>query len=205
MKFKNLFFAAITLFFFSNSFSQTSTDDVAPKKHFIGSTLFVLATPILDPSPEYFQLNYGYRITEKDVISFEAITWKYSGPLGRPYGPDYDDEGSNFPGHVKAFGAGLAYKRFIWKGAYAQIHSTAFKQNYLDMDNKKIQSGFQLFNTLRLGYHIDLFKKRFFIEPSIAMTSWPINTNLPDSFQVEEDKWNKYFLFEPGLHIGINF
>jgi len=144
-------------------------------------------------------------LTEKNVISFEAITWKYSDPLGRPYGSDYDKERSNFPGHVKAYGAGLAYKRFLWKGAYTQVHATAFKQNYLDMDDKKIQSGFQLFTTLRLGYHFNLFNNRFFIEPSIACTSWPINTNLPESFQVEEDKWNKFFLFEPGLHFGINF
>jgi len=195
--------AAVLLF--SNCFSQSSNNDFENKRHFIGSTLFIIFTPVLKPSPEYFQLNYGYRLTPKDVISFEAITWKYFGPLGRPYGPDYDNEASDFPGGVKAYGAGLAYKRFLWKGAYAQIHSTAFKQDYLNENDTKIQSGFQLFNTLRFGYHIDLFGKRCFIEPSIAFTSWPINTNLPESFQLEEDKWNKYFLFEPGMHFGVNF
>jgi hypothetical protein len=179
--------------------------DHIEKKHFIGSTLFVLATPIVSPSPEYFQLNYGYRLTPKDVISIEAITWAYRGPLGRPYGPDYENVNSDFPGKVKAYGLGLAYKRFIWKGMYGQMHSTAFRQNYLNKEGSKIQSGFQLFNTLRFGYHIKLFKNRFFIEPSIAATYWPINTNLPASFQIEEDKWPNYFLFEPGLHFGINF
>lgn len=188
--------------FASNLEGQSDTLD---RRHFIGSTMFIIMTPLLDPSPEYYQLNYGYRLTAKDVLSVEAITWTYTGPLGRPYGPDYDNKDSDFPGRVKAFGLGLAYKRFIWKGVYGQIHATAFKQNYLDEANTKIQSGFQLFNTLRFGYHFKLFNNRMFIEPSIAMTAWPINTNLPESFQVEEDNWPKYFLFEPGLHFGINF
>lgn len=184
---------------------QEKTENTNERKHFIGSSLFVLATPLLSPSPEYFQLNYGYRITPKDVILVEAITWAYHAPLGIPYGSDFENVNNNFPGKVKAYGIGLAYKRFLWKGAYAQIHATALKQNYLDKSNKKIQSGFQLFNVLRLGYQINVFKNRVFIEPSIAFTSWPINTNLPSSFQIEEDRWNKFFLFEPGLHFGINF
>jgi hypothetical protein len=189
----------------ANVYAQSGDKDSTFRRHFIGSTLFILATPILTPSPEYFQLNYGYRITPKDVVSVEAITWSYGGPLGRPYGPDYDNEASGFPGRVKAFGAGLAYKRFLWKELYGQVHSTAFHQNYLDENDDKTQSGFQLFNTLRFGYQLRLFKNRVFIEPSVAATWWPVNTNLPASFQVEEDKWHNFFLFEPGLHFGVNF
>jgi hypothetical protein len=37
------------------------------------------------------------------------------------------------------------------------------------------------------------------------MTFWPINSNLPESFQREENKWKKYFLGEPGLHFGFRF
>ena len=54
------------------------------KDHFIGSQVFMLFTPFFDPSPEYYQLNYGYRFSSKDEISIEAITWTYQGPLGRP-------------------------------------------------------------------------------------------------------------------------
>ena len=165
----------------------------------------MIMTPLLDPSPKYYQLNYGYRITPKDVISVEAITWTYQGPLGRQYGPDHENPASNFPGEVQAIGAGLAYKRFLWNRWYGQIHATAFKQNFQDESGEKIQSGFQLFNTLRFGYQLRLFKNRIFLEPSVAITSWPINTNLPESFQIEEDKWPSYFLFEPGLHFGVNF
>lgn len=185
--------------------AQSAQRDSLPRRHFIGSTAFILLTPILDPSPKYFQLNFGYSLSPKDVLSVEAITWTYQGPLGRPYGSDFENEDSNFPGEVQALGAGLAYKRFLWKGIYGQVHATAFHQNYLDENDKKIQSGFQLFTVIRFGYHFDLFKGRWFLEPSLAATSWPVNTNLPATFQVQEDKWNKFFLFEPGLHFGFNF
>ena len=205
MKNRMIFLIVLMSFAFSNAYAQLSSKAPESRKHFIGSTVFVALTPMLDPSPEYYQLNYGYRIDPKNVISIEAITWAYQGPLGRPYGPDYDNPDSEFPGKVKAYGLGLAYKRFLWKGVYGQVHSTAFLQNFMNSESDKIQDGFQLFNTLRFGYHIKLFSNRIFLEPSITATWWPVNTNLPMSFQVEEDKWSNYFLFEPGLHFGVNF
>lgn len=184
--------------------AQSTTPD--EKFFFIGSTLFMLFNIIPDDQPpRYVQLNLGYRITPKDVVVFEAISWRYYGPLGRQYGPDYENPESDFPGKVQNFGAGLSYKRFLWKRAYAQIHATAFHQNYLDLEDNKIQSGFQLFNSVRAGYQFRLFKNRLFIEPSVAVTFWPVNTNLPESFQVQEDRFVKYFLAEPGLQFGFNF
>lgn len=183
---------------------QAQNVDSTEKKCFVGSTLFVLWNLADDPeSPNYYQLNLGYRITPKDVISLELITWNYYEPQGAKFSEK--KAASNFPGKVQAFGAGLAYKRFLWKRAYAQIHSTAFKQNYLNEENIIIQTGFQLFNTVRLGYQFRFFKNRAFLEPSIACTFWPVNTNLPESFQVEENKYPNYFLGEPGLHFGFNF
>ncbi len=178
--------------------------DITEKRCFVGSTLFMAMNLLDDPEPpNYYQLNLGYRITPKDVVSLECITWNYYEPLGVPY--KEKKTATNFPGMVQAIGAGLAYKRFLWKRGYTQIHSTAFKQNYLDEEGHKIQSGFQLFNTIRLGYQFQFFKNRIFLEPSIACTFWPINTNLPASFQVEEDKYPNYLLGEPGLHFGFNF
>jgi len=58
---------------------------------------------------------------------------------------------------------------------------------------------------VQLGYHFQFFKNRFFLEPSVAMTHWPINTNVPESFERVESKWSNYFLFEPGLHFGFKF
>ena len=172
---------------------------------YIGSSAFMLMNLFLADDPEpprFYMLDVGYRITPKDVISLEAITWNYYEPIGMS-GKEKSD-GPNFPGRVEAYGLGLAYKRFLWKQAFVKIHSTAFHQNFLSELDTKIKSGFQLFNTLRLGYQFRIFKHKFFIEPSLAITNWPINTNLPDDFQVLEDRYNK-FDFEPGLHFGFNF
>jgi hypothetical protein len=78
-------------------------------------------------------------------------------------------------------------------------------ERYVDENNRKIQDGYQLFMTYRLGYNFQFYKNRFFIEPSVAITHWPIKTNVPESFAIMEDEWPSYFLCEPGLHFGINF
>jgi len=75
----------------------------------------------------------------------------------------------------------------------------------MDDQNEKIQSGFQLYLQARIGYRLELFEKRFFLEPSISFNYWPINTNFPNKFLEKENNWPNYFLFEPHLNFGINF
>ena len=172
---------------------------------FVGTSAFVLYNLVPDPNtPRFAQLNVGYRLSDRDDISVEAITWQYYGPKGRPYGPDYESASSNFPGRVRAYGIGLAVRRVLWRDLYAALHSTPMRQEFLDDEGERIQTGFILFNTARVGYEFRLLRDRMFLQPSMAVTFWPVNTNLPESFQVEEDKWPRYFLFEPGLHVGIN-
>ncbi|GAB5522103.1 MAG: hypothetical protein RhofKO_43540 [Rhodothermales bacterium] len=175
------------------------------RRHHIGSSAFVSFTFLLEESPDFYQLNYGYRLTERDVLSIEAITWKYWAPIGIPYGPSKDDSEEEYPGYVQAFGVGAAYQRFVWRDIYVAAHALPLVQHYIDEADARIQSGFQLFLTGRLGYYIGFFNDRFFLEPSIAFTYWPINTNLPKSFAAQENKWPNYFLFEPGLHFGVRF
>jgi hypothetical protein len=50
-----------------------------------------------------------------------------------------------------------------------------------------------------------LFGGRFFLEPSVAVTHWPIDRNAPVDFATVDDRWPSYFLFEPGLHFGVKF
>ncbi len=50
-----------------------------------------------------------------------------------------------------------------------------------------------------------LSRDRFFIEPSIPFTHWPISTNAPAAFAEKDSRWPNYFLFEPGLHFGVKF
>jgi hypothetical protein len=184
--------------------AQTETQDFTCKRHFIGSSLFMIANFFPDPA-DFYQLEYGYWLTPKDAIMIEAKTWKYHTPLGIPYGPSFESPDESYPGSVGAYGVGLGYKRFLWKGLYSSVNATPFLQYFLNPEKEKIQKGFQLFLVLRVGYHLDLFKDRFYLEPSVAFNYWPINTNFPESFAKIESKWPNYFLFEPGLNFGIKF
>ena len=197
---------ALVLLSVNLSYAQADITSEAPKKHFMSSSLFMLVNlfPGEDP-PQFFQLNYGYRFTPKDALIIEAITWQYFHPLGIPYGPEFSNPEYFFPGIVKDYGIGVAYQRFHWKKLYTTIHATPFLQQYLTEEKEVIQTGFQLFLTARAGYQFTFWDNRIFLEPSVAFTSWPINTNMPDEFAREENKWPGYFLFEPGLHIGFNF
>lgn len=189
----------------ANANSQTSANDPNYRKFYVGSSLFLLGNLLPKNKPDFVQLNFGYRITPKDVVSIEAITWKYAWPLGIPYGKSFEAPEFEYPGYIRDFGIALVYQRFWWKGLYTGVHAMSALEKYVDADNKKIQNGYQLFMTYRLGYHIPLFKNRFFIEPSVAVTNWPIKTNVPESFARLDNNWPKYLLFEPGLHFGVKF
>jgi hypothetical protein len=199
--------AAVLALTVSSVYGQKTEQDSTYKKFYVGSTLWLLGNFIPDDTnpPDFVQLNVGYHITPKDVISVELKTWRYAWPLGIPYGKSFQAPGENYPGYAREFGIGIVYQRFLWKGAYASIDAGNMLVKYMDENNKHIQNGYKLFMTYRLGYQFQFFKNRFFLEPSIAMTHWPINTNVPESFAKIEDKWPNYFLCEPGFHFGFKF
>jgi len=187
--------------------AQYAKQDSTYKKYFVGSTFLMLGNFIPDDPnpPDFIQLNVGYRITPKDVVFLELKSSIFAWPLGIPWGKDFDGPGLNYPGHVSQKVIGLAYNRFWWKGLYTGVHAMNAFQKYIDEDDKKIANGFTLFMTYRLGYQVKFFKNRFFFEPSIGLTHWPVQTNVPKSFAEKESPWPKYFAFEPGLHFGFNF
>ncbi|MGK0363879.1 MAG: hypothetical protein ACI85O_000933 [Saprospiraceae bacterium] len=186
--------------------AQYTTQDSTYSKFFIGSTFFVLANLVPDDnSPDFAQLNLGYRLSPKDALSFELKTWKYAWSLGIPYGPLKEAPEEKFPGYIREFGVALAYQHFWWKGLYTGAHVMNAWQTFKDEENKTIDNGFQIFNTYRAGYHFKLFKGRFFIEPSIAVTHRAFHTEMPESFKQFDDQWSKFFIGEPGLHFGYNF
>lgn len=175
------------------------------KKFFVGTSAFMLANLAdLEEPPRFYQLNFGYQLSPKDTISIEFITWRYYAPLGAPIFGAVADTVERYPGSVKSLGAALAYQRFIWKALYAGVHTAFFKQTFLRPDDSSIKTGLQLFVTYRLGYHVSFGKTGFFLEPSVAMTTWPVNQGLPSDFLAEERKWKGY-QFEPGLHVGWVF
>jgi len=186
--------------------AQYAKTDSTYKKFFVGSTLFLLGNFATVNSPNFAQLNFGYRITRKDVISIELITWKSAWPLGNNpfYSKSYGTPEEKFPGYIRDFGIGIAYQRYFWKGLYAAVHVMPMLQKYVNENGKNVGNGFMIFNTYRIGYHIKLFKDMFFIEPSFGIAGRPFHTEMPDGFKQKDDKWPKWTP-EPGLHFGFNF
>ena len=207
MQKKILFIGCILMFTISLQLkAQYTKQDSTYKKFFVGSTLFVLVNLFPgDNSPDFAQLNLGYRLSPKDAISLELKTWKYAWPLGIVFGGEsFEAPEEKFPGYIREYGFALAYQRFFWKGLYGGVHVMSAWQTFADDNGDKIDNGFQIFNTYRVGYHIKLFKDRFFIQPSIAVTHRLYHTEMPDSFKQLDDKWSK-FNWEPGMHFGFNF
>ncbi len=186
--------------------AQYAESDSTYRRWFVGSTMFILGNLAPVNPPNFVQLNLGYRITGKDVISVELITWKYDTPLGiNPfYNKSYGKPEEKFPGYLREYGIALAYQRFVWKGLYVALHVMPTLQKFVDENGNKLDNGFQLFCTNRIGYHVKLFNDRFFIEPSLGIAYRPYHTEMPDDFKQKDDKWPK-FTPEPGLHIGFNF
>lgn len=173
---------------------------------FIGSTFAMLGNLSSVNTPDFVQLNLGYRFNTKQTIAVELKTWKYSWPIGIPFGSSWEnpDEKYDNDGYVREFGVTLVYQYFWYKNAFVSIDAMNGLQSYNENGNF-IQYGYILFMTFRAGYQFKFFEDLFFIEPSVAFTYWPINTNIPSSFAQKESKWPNYFLFEPGFHFGFNF
>ncbi len=206
---KKFLFVSLVLFMTSTLQlkAQYSKSDTDYKRWFVGSTMFIFGNLSTVNPPNFAQLNVGYRITGRDVITLEPKTWKYAWPNGihpffnKAYGKDEE----KFPGYVREIGLSLSYQRFFWKGIYAELNVMPSLQHIMNEEGEKIENGFQIFNTYRVGYHIKLFKDRFFIQPSLAITHRAHHTTMPNGFKQLDDKWSKFIYGEPGFHIGFNF
>jgi hypothetical protein len=176
------------------------TPDKPENNYSIGSSLLLLGNIPPEDRPFYFMLNVSRQINKKTILFTEAITWTYYEPLGT-----YGSSKKHYPGKIRAYGIGVGYQRFLWKKLYVTAQVTPFYQQFFDTGKKKIADGFQLYLQSRLGYRVELFKKRFFIEPSVAENYWPVNTHFPANFlEVEKGKPN-FYLCEPGLNFGFKF
>lgn len=186
--------------------AQYAAHDSTFKRHFVGSTLFMLANLVPDNNPPgMLYLNVGYRVTRRDVVSLEFKTWKYAWPIGIPYGSKFEAEGEGFPGYIREKGVSLNYQRFFRTRWFAQVDLMPAWQTFVNDSGAKIDNGFQLFNTYSIGYHLKLFKDRAFFQPSIAITHRPYQSRMPDAFKQVDDRWPRFFYGQPGLHFGFNF
>lgn len=197
----------------SDSTSKTSTTikseninntDSSYHKWYIGSTLYLLGNLDNVNNPEYIQLNFGYRITSNDIVSLRFKSSKYSWPIGIPFGPDFDAQGENYPGCGRILAPTIGYQRFWWEGVYTSLYAMNAFETYYNANKKKIGNGYILYLDFYLGYQFKFFNDRFFFEPSIGISYWPLRTGVPESFKTVENKWPNYF-FQPGFDFGFNF
>ena len=185
--------------------AQEAKKDSTYRRWFIGSTLLLLGNFDTKNSPEYIQLNAGYRITPKDVIQVRFKRSVYTFPIGLPFGsPSFDKPGENYPGRARILAPQIGYQRFWWKGIYTSVYVLNAFEKYMDENDKKIGNGFTLYTDFYLGYQFKFFKDRFFFEPAIGISYWPIRSNVPESFKTVEKKWPNYFI-QPGLDFGFKF
>jgi hypothetical protein len=187
----------ISICLFGQNNPETEKNNIK-YKHSIGASFFMLGNFSSD-SPDYYLLTYGYRLTKKDRVFVEFNTWKYSEPLGT-----YGHSKELYPGFVRAFGVGVGYQRFHWKGLFSTIQATPFVKQYYDVNNEKEQKGFQLYLQAVGGYRFEFLKKRWYVEPAIALKYWPIDTNYPTDFS-EIEKGAPKHIFEPSLNFGFKF
>ena len=183
---------------------QNAKQDNTHKKWFVGSSLFMLGNFVTKKSPDYVQINFGYRITLKDVLSLDFKRAIYTFPLGILFGPSFDKPGLEYPGHARILAPTIGYQRFLWKGPFASVHALNAFEKYIDENKEKIGNGCTLYLNFHLGYQLKFFKNRFFFEPAIECSYWPVRTNVPASFKLAEEKCNNYSI-QPGLNFGFNF
>lgn len=184
--------------------AATALKDSTYRRWYVGSSLYLLGNLDRVNKPEYVQLNVGYRITPKDVISIEFKRSIYAWPIGIPFGPSFDAPGLNYPGHARILAPTVGYQRFWWKGVYASIYALNAFEKYLDQDKKKIGNGYTLYLNFHLGYQFRFWENRFFFEPALGCSYWPVRTKVPEAFKAVESRWPNYFI-QPGLHFGFNF
>lgn len=200
------FFIGLPLILFStlNLKAQDSVNVTTNRKWFIGSTLLLLGNLDNTNNPRYIQINAGYRITQKDVIQIRFKRSQYAWPLGIPFGPDFDAPGLNYPGIARIIAPQIGYQRFWWKGLYTSLYVLNAFEKYMDVNKKKIGNGFTLYTDFYLGYQFKFFNDRFFFEPAIGISYWPIRTGVPDDFKTAEKPWPNSFI-QPGLDFGFKF
>jgi hypothetical protein len=159
---------------------------------------------------QHIEFHIKRNLDDKNIIGVKLATWRLFQPMGITWWDGLLDkiesESEFYPGHVRASGIGITYQRMLWKGLFATVEVLPQFQTYLDANNKKVGSGFQLYNSYHIGYHIAFGKhEQFFIEPQIHSQHWMFNKKEPEGFRELDDRWRNYFLFEPNIYFGIKF
>ena len=211
MKTKRIMMAMLFAISLTGMFGQNQTKKSAEtlkERNFSVSTTYLVFLNYGDEATNthHYEFHAGYKLTNKDKIGIKAATWKLFAPMGMPIKEQLEfDEDNFYPGRLKETGVGVTYQRILWKGLFGAIEILPLKKTYLDENNVEIDNGFKLYTSYHLGYHISLFKNRFYIEPQVHCNYWPVDSKGPEGFEEKESNKNNYILFEPNLYIGFNF
>jgi hypothetical protein len=212
--FKKLFAATLMIAVFTApSFSQNNEKEKSVREAVPDYKISVSTTYLSfwnfgeeKTNTHHYEIHVGYKLTPKDRIGIKLATWKMFAPMGMPMQEQLKfDENNFYPGRLRESGIGVTYQRMLWKGLFATVEVLPQLKTYIDKNDKIIGNGFKLYTSYHLGYHLSFFKNRIYVEPQVHCQYWPVNTNTPQAFKENDDKWNNYFLFEPNLYIGFNF
>jgi len=168
-------------------------------RQFAGTSLFVLTSLIPEVPSLFAVLDYGYELSDTDVLLLGADLWRYASPMGNPWAP-----GPSYPGSVLSSGLIVGYQRFSVKGLYASVMLNPLILDYSDEAGGNLGLGFQLLGSVRLGYHFEfpLLGRRFYLEPAAEFSWWPVNLGVPPSFAEIEARYPN-FVPAPGLNFGL--
>jgi hypothetical protein len=159
---------------------------------------------------QHIEFHVKRKLDGKNIVGIKFASWRLFQPMGIVWWDGLLDkiesESEFYPGHLYETGIGISYQHMLWKGLFATVEVLPQYKTYRDLDDNKAGNGFKLYNSLHLGYHFSIGKKkRFFFEPQVHSQFWVFDTKAPDGFEQLDDKWRNYFLFEPNLYFGINF
>ncbi|MCP9237532.1 hypothetical protein [Lewinella sp. JB7] len=216
MNFDKIYLIAVLLFACTAAYGQdTSVESSGSGTVATNKYKFAVFTPWLSFSnfgnpktnTHHYEILVRRQLSGKDAVGIKVATWKLFAPMGIPlWNAQFLQESAFYPGRLRESGVGITYQRRLWKGVFAALEVLPLLTTYLDEAGESIGSGFKLYSSYHLGYHVPLFKTgRFFIEPQVHLNYWPVNTNVPQSFKREESKWNNYFFLEPNLYLGMKF
>lgn len=199
---------------FAQKEQQSKSDKDYPHKFRI-STPLITIPQLINTSWEdrkhtqHIELHFKYELDDKNILGLKFATWRLFQPMGILWWDGLLDKVESqsefYPGHLRETGLGISYQRKLWKGLFATVEVMPQLKTYLDMNGSKISNGFKLYTSYHIGYHIPFFKNRMFIEPQIHCQNWMIDTNTPSQFKELDNKWRKYFLFEPNIYLGVKF
>jgi len=208
----------LLLFCTHSAFSQTNSE---PDKENEVAYKWRVSMPYIVPdeiiygydkrtSIQMVELHVKRNLDDKSIIGVKFATWRLFQPMGITWWDgvvDKIESGTEYyDGYLRETGIGISYQHMFWKGLFASIEVLPQIQTYTDLDGEKIKNGFKLYNSVHLGYHFTVGKKkRFFIEPQVHINQWMFDNNSPEGFKEFDDKYGNFFFFEPNIYLGWKF